>query len=151
MKKIIISFLLCVVSLTASAQIKSLDLKGSLRSDLGLGAGLTFGVLEYVDFAPSFTYFFLSDGTAFSIDGDFHYNVVVNDRIELFPVLGASVYHRNYGHKADKTKFGLNAGAGIRYYLTDQVSLIGEAKYQFLFGGDGLDDPILNVGISLNL
>lgn len=151
MRKIIISFMLCVMSLTTSAQIKSLDLKGSLRSDFGLGAGITFGVLEYVDFAPSFTYYFPSDGTAFSVDTEFHYNIDVNDRIGLYPVIGGTIYHRNYSQKADRTKIGLNAGVGIRYFLTDQVSLIGEAKYQFLFMGDNLDDPVISVGISLNL
>ena len=41
MKKIIISMMLALVAVTASAQIKTVDIKGNLRSDFGLGIGIT--------------------------------------------------------------------------------------------------------------
>ena len=87
MKKIILMTVMCVMTLSAMAQIKSVDVKGNLRGDFGLGVGITMPILENIDFAPNFNYYF-TDGTVFTIDADFHYNFDLDQNWTLYPMIG---------------------------------------------------------------
>ena len=58
MKKLFMVALLCTMTVSAMAQIKSVDVKANLRGDFGIGAGITMPVLESIDFAPTFNYYF---------------------------------------------------------------------------------------------
>ena len=62
MKKIFVTLALAVMTIAASAQIQSVDIKGDLRGDFGLGVGLTTGIVKEIDFAPSFNYYFVNNG-----------------------------------------------------------------------------------------
>ena len=74
MKKILLMAVMCLMTMSAMAQIKSVDVKANLRGDFGIGAGLTMPVFDKIDFAPNFNYYF-TDGTVFTLDGDFHYRM----------------------------------------------------------------------------
>ena len=71
MKKFFIATILAVAAvLPASAQVRSLDMKANLRSDFGLGIGVTFQLPRNFEFAPSLNYYF-NDSNTLTIDGDF--------------------------------------------------------------------------------
>ena len=71
MKKFFIATILAVAAvLPASAQVRSLDMKANLRSDFGLGIGVTFQLPRNFEFAPSLNYYF-NDSNTLNIDGDF--------------------------------------------------------------------------------
>ena len=149
MKKIFLSALMCIVAMSASAQIdfKSVDVKASLRHDFGLGVGTTIGLSEFFDIAPSLNAFF-ADGanTCFSIDADFHYNIDLGNEFHLFPLAGPALYH--YGWDGGSvTKLGLNLGCGLDYDLDYNWTVFGEAKYQFLLNSNGFDDTFLSLGV----
>ena len=151
MKKLLFTLFLCVSALSSSAQLKTIDLRANVRGDFGIGAGVTMGVLQYIDFAPSFNYFFTDGGSTWSADADFHYNIELDDEWELYPLAGGCLVHgRNENHDT-RNKLGIDLGCGVHYYLTDQVDLFGEIKYPFLIHEDGMSKTYLTIGVSLNL
>ena len=73
MKRFLLIVSLLVASVSASAMgFRSLDLKANLRSDFGVGVGMSFNLPANFEFAPSFNYYFDS-GNAFTVDADFRY------------------------------------------------------------------------------
>ena len=73
MKKLFLTLLMCVSVFTVSAQLKTVDLRVGVRNTFGIGGGITIGILDFVDFAPNFNYFFTENGSTFSADADFQY------------------------------------------------------------------------------
>lgn len=142
MKKIFLTVMTCVMAMTASAQVKSVDFKANLRGDFGLGVGITTALNEKIDFAPSFNYYFNDGHDSFTIDGDFHYNFPLGNSFSAYPMVGAVLFHAK-----DFTKFGLNAGAGLNYDVNGKIGVFAEAKYQFLFDAKGADDTFLTLGV----
>ena len=69
MKKFFIATILAVAAvLPASAQVRSLDMKANLRSDFGLGIGVTFQLPRNFEFAPSLNYYFNDSNTLHADD-----------------------------------------------------------------------------------
>ena len=126
MKKIIISMMLALVAVTASAQIKTVDIKGSLRSDFGLGIGITGDLSNKIEFSPSFNYYFIEDCTCFQLEADFHYNIPLGSGFKFYPLVGA----------------------GINYKFSSNVTGFVEGKYQWIDGGD---DSYFSLGIKLGI
>lgn len=145
MRKILFMLVLCFTALTASAQIKSLEVKTNLRGDFGLGVGVTMPATASLDFAPSFNYYFGSDNT-FTLDGDFRWNIDAGSLLTVYPLAGPAIFHAS--GDCSVTKIGLNLGVGGSYYVNDRISVFGEAKYQFLFNAHGADDTFASVGVS---
>lgn len=157
MKKIFVAFMMCVMAVTASAQLKSVDVKADLRGDFGLGAGVTLGLAPNLDFAPNFNYYFVDGGNCFTLDGDFHYNINLDNALTLYPLAGVLWYHAKAddvtidGHKvsgASWNKLGINLGCGLRYDLNAQWGIFAEAKYQFIVDADGADDTFFSLGVN---
>ena len=86
MKKFFIATILAVAAvLPASAQVRSLDMKANLRSDFGLGIGVTFQLPRNFEFAPSLNYYF-NDSNTLTIDGDFRYRFELPRNFSLYPI-----------------------------------------------------------------
>lgn len=153
MKKLFLTLLMCVSVFTVSAQLKTVDLRVGVRNTFGIGGGITIGVLDFVDFAPNFNYFFTENGSTFSADADFHYNIEIDDLWEIYPLVGGCLVHgRNRDGDGDtRNKLGTNVGGGVRYFLTDQVNVFGEIKHQFLFDSDKMDKTCFAIGVNLVL
>ena len=84
MKKFFIATILAVAAvLPASAQVRSLDMKANLRSDFGLGIGVTFQLPRNFEFAPSLNYYF-NDSNTLTIDGDFRYRFELPRNFSLY-------------------------------------------------------------------
>lgn len=148
MKKIFVTLALAVMTIAASAQIQSVDIKGDLRGDFGLGVGLTTGIVKEIDFAPSFNYYFVNNGHVWTIDADFHYNFDVAEDLQVYPLAGLSLC--NWGVKgfSSTTKIGVNLGGGVKYELTSVVGIFAECKYQWV---NGADDTFFALGVNIGI
>lgn len=137
--------MLCVMTLAASAQVKSVDVKGELRGDFGLGIGITAGLFDKFELAPSFNYYF-GDSKAFTIDADFHYDFGVTSKWNVYPIAGLV-----YFHASDFDKLGINLGVGTEYYFTNNIAGFVEGKYQWLFDTHGADDTYFTLGVKIGI
>lgn len=144
MKKLFLMAVMCVMTMSAMAQIKSVDVKANLRGDFGLGVGITMPILENIDFAPNFNYYF-SDGTVFTIDGDFHYNFKLDQNWTVYPMVGLLWFHWAPEIGSDYNKIGANVGAGARYSINSQWSAFAEAKYQWV---SDFDETFFSLGVN---
>ena len=142
MKKLFATLLLAVMTLAASAQIKSIDIKTNLRNDFGLGVGLTAGLVSNLDIAPSFNYYFGND-TFFTLEGDFHYNFQVAQDFQVYPIAGLA-----FADDAGTVKVGADLGAGVKYALVGKVGLFFECKYQWLKDNK---DVYLSLGVNIGI
>lgn len=149
MKKFFLALVMCISALSASAQIdlKSVDVKANLRGDFGIGAGITMGLFDHIDFSPNVNYYFSSGANLLSIDADFHYNIDLGYDLNLYPMAGLVIAHWGAsGPVSGTTKLGLNLGCGLDYDLNRNWSVFAEAKYQFLFSAGGADDTFFSLG-----
>ena len=142
MKKIFATLLLAVMTVAASAQVKSIDIKGNLRSDFGVGVGITADLTNNFVISPTFNYYF-TDPSYFHIDADFHYNIGLGSNFTLYPIVGATYFHAD-----DYNKFGVDLGAGIKYDFTQKIAGFVEGKYQWVDGGD---DSYFSLGIKIGI
>ncbi len=144
MKKIFLMAVMCVMTLSAMAQIKSVDVKGNLRGDFGVGVGLTLPVFDKIDFAPIFNFYF-GDGTVFTLDGDFHYNFELQQGWTLYPLVGLAWFHASHEIGDDYNKIGVNLGGGARYDINSKWAAFAEAKYQWV---SDFDDSFFSLGVN---
>lgn len=143
MKKLFVTMMLCVMTIAASAQVKSIDVKADLRGDFGLGAGVTCGLMEKLDLAPRFNYYFGKDTNYYTIDADVHYNFEVADEFTVFPIAGLA-----FLHAPGSSKLGINLGVGGKYQMNDKLGLFAEAKYQII---NGHDDTYFSIGVNIGI
>lgn len=119
---------------------RTFDMKANLRSDFGIGVGVTMNMINpNIDFAPSYSYYFRgNDANAWHLDGDFHYNFFF-PTVELYPLVGLTYFRCGSGY------FGVNMGGGVTYNFADEWALKSELKYQLV---KHWDDLFFSVGIS---
>lgn len=148
MKKLFLFVIMSVMAITVSAQIRSVDVRGNFRERFGIGIGATVELSERIDVAPSFNHYFIKDAHAWSIDGDFHYNLPLESDFVFYPILGLSFYDQGGKELSNKSRLGISGGCGIRYEVVDRVSLFGEAKYHWL---NKMDNVFLAVGVNFGI
>lgn len=149
MKKILVIAMMFVMALTASAQVKSFDVKGDLRNDFGLGLGVTCGFNERIDFAPSFNYYFVDAGHFFTVDADVHFNTrLMATDFSFYPLAGVAVMNSGAKGVDSVTKLGVDLGAGVKYNVTNNVGLFLECKYQWF---SKWDDLYLSLGVNIGI
>lgn len=148
MKKFFVTLMLCVTTISASAQIKSIDVKGNLRNDFGLGVGFTADLVKKFEIAPSFNYYFAKGGTVFTVEADFHYKFKLATNWTLYPIVGATYYYVKPKAHHSTGKFGVNLGAGTQYDFTKNVAGFVECKYQWV---DGADDTYFSLGMKFGI
>ncbi len=141
MKRILLMVFVCLLCTGASAQIiRTFDVKANLRSDFGVGVGMTVNLMvPHLDLAPSYNYYFCRGKNAWHIDADLHYNFDVASLVELYPLGGVTYYYRGKGYA------GLNLGAGVTYNFAPEWALKGELKYQFV---KRYDDLYVSIGMA---
>lgn len=138
--------ILGIMAITASAQLKSVDLKADLRSNFGIGAGVSLGIVDKLDFAPTFNYYFIDGCTNFAIEADFKYNFNVCNNLNVYPLAGPVLSYVSAGGFSD-TDFGFDLGAGLSYDITKKLAVFGEWKYQYVGAGDNY----FAVGVKIGL
>lgn len=121
-----------------------MDMKANLRSDFGLGLGVTTELPLNFEFAPSLNYFF-GDENALTIDADFRYRFELPKNFSIYPVVGLAYFHCNPDWHDAINKIGLNIGAGFSYDINAHWAVGAELKYQYV---DDWDDAFLTLGAS---
>ncbi len=140
MRKFLILFLIAMTTGIASAEgLKSLDLKANLRSDFGLGVGVTLELPKNFEIAPSFNYYFNSNNTL-TLDGDVRYRFDLPRNFSIYPLIGLL-----YLHCEDVDKIGFNIGGGFNYDINSAWAIGVEVKYQYV---DNFDDTYFALGVS---
>lgn len=142
MKKLYATLIFCVMTLAASAQITSIDIKGNLRHDFGVGVGFTADLTNNFELSPSFNYYF-NDEKFFHIDADFHYNIRLERNFTIYPIVGTTYYHADHFNK-----LGVDLGAGMKYDFTKILAGFVEGKYQWV---DGADDSYFSLGLKIGI
>ena len=127
----------------------------------GLGAKFQYGITEDFRAEASGTYFFKKDYTsAWDVNLTVHYVIPVSEGLNVYPLLGPTLfgikvdvpdisfsfggdtYHSGEA-SASETRFGVNAGAGIEYFISENFKVNFEAKYQYTKDSDW---PVLSIG-----
>ena len=151
MKKLIASAMLVASAVTASAQIRTIDAKSSIRNDFGLGIGITVDLTDNIEFSPSASYYFAGSSiTNLQAEADFHYKFDVGDEFTVYPILGAGLDYDNTKDSHSDLNFLLNMGCGLKKDFTSTLAGFVECKYQWI-GGHGRDGAYLTAGVKLAL
>jgi len=152
---------------------KSLGLNwgyGTEIKSVALGAKFNYSITDPIEVSPSFNYFLKKDGTsAWEINADVHYLFYVTERIAVYPLAGLTVtgWKTSYNNSdlddfkdewgdlmededfdsgsSSTSKFGLNLGGGIKYNLTEKVSLGAELKYSLI---SDFDQVVIGVNLA---
>ncbi len=139
-KKWISLVVVCFMTIYSSAQMmRAFDVKANFRGDFGFGVGLTMNVVDELDFAPSYNYYFRSGTNAWHLDADMHYNFKPIPLWRIYPLAGITYY------RCEKGRFGANLGAGCSYDFDMEWCVKAEMKYQVI---KHWDDLFVSVGIS---
>ena len=144
MKKLIMIAALMLMSVGAFAQGKAalgvnagVALYGDEYNPFGFGAKFQYEFVE--DFRVELGYnYWLQKNKAGVMDFDlnFHYLIPINDRINFYPLVGIN-YGMTHGDSfkmlfgGQESIFGLQGGAGIEFFLTNNLKANFDFKYQY--------------------
>ena len=152
MKKVIFMVLFALASAVASAQsIGVRTLFGSEIESIGIGVMGQYEFTDRVRGAVSFDAYIKNKGRSmwdFNVDG--HYLFPIVDRLTVYPIGGITYINDNYSkddHSSTTHRFGINAGAGADYELTEDLSLTAETKFQLV---NGFNQAVASIGIVYN-
>lgn len=169
MKKllIIIVAILCM-TVTVQAQEKG-DMAAGVHfalgtgdsfTNMGVGAKFQWNVINKLRLEPSFTYFFKKDYLSmWDISANVHYQFVLSDIVNLYPLAGLSVmgvkasiptfdlgeYGSYGGSSASDTEFGFNIGAGADFKVSEKIIVNAELKYKI---GGNWNRFIIGAGVA---
>lgn len=148
--------LICSLLLPAAANAQSGEKSVGLRGGYTTAtkspvAGLFFQYRfsKYFRLAPSAEYYFRHHGTdayTINLDAQVPFAFSVSSRFNIYPLGGLNLTSYNYRYRAEestddsstrKTRFGLNLGGGLEYYVTPSLKLSVEAKYVLIKKIDG--------------
>lgn len=155
MKKLVVVFLLAIVSMGAYAQTE----KGTSSIGFNLGYGFDhvgnaylgldyrYNITDDVRISPSIAYYVKNDGlSACALDFNAHYIVKLSDMFGFYPLAGLNLSFWDVaGFSA--TRFGANIGLGGEVYATPQLTVGLELKYLIL---KDFDRPMLGLRIGYN-
>jgi outer membrane protein X len=132
-----------------------------LFGQFGLGVKVQQGFADQFRAEVGGDFFFKKNGVSmFDVNANFHFVVpVVADKFNVYPLAGANI---SFGSLDDdivtvaaiggvdlsksKTRIGLNLGGGVEYFVTDNVKIVGEAKY--IISDNGWSRFGANVGVA---
>ena len=69
---------------------------------------------------------FLHNKTTFKVDADYHFVLNPENNGRFYPLLGLQ-----FAFNSDNAKFGINAGGGFNFMLTQSTAAFVEAKFVF--------------------
>lgn len=170
MKKFMMIAALMLMSVGAFAQGKfaiganaGVALYGNEYNPFGIGAKLQYEFTENLRAEAAYNYWFAKKvdilGTEFKsgvmdIDLTLQYLIPVADKVKVYPLAGANLGITHGDMLAEQqSMIGFQAGAGIEYYISDNVKVNLDAKYQYnKKDKDGIelkyDGPVIQAGIA---
>ena len=127
----------------------------------GLGAKFQYCITDDFRAEASGTYFFKKDFTsAWDANLTLQYLIPITEGLYVYPLLGPTVFgikvdipdfsfdfgdevYHIEGGSGSETRFGVNAGGGIEYFVTENFKINAEAKYQYTKDSDW---PVISIG-----
>ena len=105
---------------------------GDGYSPMGLGAKFQYEFVENIRGEVAYNYWFPKDKAGvMDFDLNFQYLFPVAEDIKIYPLAGVNLAMQ-HGDMDDKESiFGFNVGAGAEYYLSEQLKLNLDIKYQY--------------------
>lgn len=150
MKKIFLLFSTALLSLTASAGryydteaeagdfALGINLNNGLINPVlnwGLGAKMQFYATRAFRLEGSFNGFIKRrDISYWDANLNLHYVFYLKEGFSFYPILGATFMHGRYNDGFYSNRegcFGLNAGAGLQYDITENLYVMTEAVYKY--------------------
>ena len=152
MIKVIFMVLFALASTVASAQsIGMRTLFGSEIESIGIGVMGQYEFTDRVRGAVSFdAYIKNKDRSMWDFNVDGHYLFPIVNRLTVYPIGGITYINDNYSkddYSSTTHRFGINAGAGADYELTEDLSLTAETKFQLV---NGFNQAVASIGIVYN-
>ena len=134
-------------------------LYGNEYNPFGIGAKFQYEFVENVRAEVAYNFWFPKEKAGvMDFDLNFQYLIPIGDGLKVYPLVGASLamtHGEAYKDLLDgqQTMFGFNAGAGIEYYVAENIKINFDAKYQYnKKTKDGyelkMDGPVLQAGIA---
>jgi opacity protein-like surface antigen len=142
MKKIMMIAAMMLLSVGAFAQGKfavganaGIALYGDDYNPFGVGAKLQYGFDGGFRTELAYNYWFAKEEAGvkagvMDIDLNLHYLIPVSEGLNVYPIVGANLAF-THGDGDSESIFGFQGGFGIEYYLSDNVKLNLDAKYQY--------------------
>ena len=161
MKKFVMMAVMMLMTMAASAQDGKMAAGVNVNyatmdgySPLGLGAKFQYEFIENVRGEASFNYFFPKDmggidSNMWDLNLNFHYLVPLGEQVKFYPLAGLAyqtAVASASGHSESDSKIGFNAGVGAEYFVSSNIKLNVEAKYQYV--SDDRDWPVFSVGFA---
>ena len=146
MKKIMMSAALMLMSVGAFAQEAGkfaiganagIAAYGNEYNPFGIGAKAQYSITENFRAEAAFNYWFpKNDAGIMDFDLNLQYLIPIVDKLYIYPLVGANLGMTHGDAFKDifdkqQTIFGLQGGAGIEYFLTDNVKANFDIKYQY--------------------
>jgi hypothetical protein len=131
----------------------TLNFGTSSAGSLGIGAKFVYGISDKIDLVPEFIYYLKKDFySQMLINADAAYTFTESNQYKFYGIAGLTAQlwsvdwdtdldlDYEYEYKSDDlddlldasssgTNFGINAGVGTHYFLSDNMHLVGEARY----------------------
>ena len=172
MKKMMMMAAMMLLSVGAFAQARfslganaGMAFYGDDYNPFGIGAKLQYGAEAGLRSELAYNYWFSKEKAGIKagvmdIDVNLQYLIPVSDGLNVYPIVGTNLAI-THGDGDSDTLFGFQGGFGIEYYLSNNVKVNLDAKYQynkksvdvniegFKFSQDlKFDGPVIQAGIS---
>jgi len=116
-----------VVAMVGSAEAKDWGLgAGAMDGDFGVQVRKDFWLGGDVSQITGQGSVFFQNKTTFRVDADYHFIVNPESNSRFYPLAGIQL-----AFNSDSVKFGINAGGGFNFMLTESKAAFVEAKFVF--------------------
>jgi len=151
MKKVFLFFCLALFTISANAEYYDereaeagdwavgLNINQGTRNpvfNLGLGAKLQFYATRSLRLEGNFNGFFKMRHVSYwDTNLNAHYVIYMKKGFSFYPILGATFMHGRYNDEGIYSNregcFGLNAGLGLQYDVTENLYIMAEGLYKY--------------------
>ena len=161
MKKLMMIAAMMLMSMGAFAQEAGrmaigLDANYGIKKDasrLGAGAKFQYSITDDFRAEAKFIYYPKKDfSTIWNAMVNVQYVIPCAEKLYAYPLVGIGFCGESVdilGYSASETLFEFHGGAGIEYFLSDNVKLNFDAIYQYGKKGESkLEWPVLSLGVA---
>jgi opacity protein-like surface antigen len=122
---LLLAIFVFTVSATASAETKGWGAGiGILDGDFGIQGRKDFWLGGDISQITAQASVHFHNRTTFRLDADYHFIINPSDPSRFYPLVGLQL-----GFNSDAVKFGVNAGGGVNFMLTEKLAAFAEVKY----------------------
>ena len=155
MKKLFISFVIALISISAFAQSGTKAVGGHLvfaenNKNLGIGVKGQYSFTNHLRGQASFNYYLKSnDVTLWDLNLDAHYLFNVAKKVNVYPLAGVTYSHWSHDNlDLSDGNIGINLGGGAEFELNSKWNLGAELKFQII---NNYNQLVLSLGVGYKL